>query len=529
MSRSLATLIEYIDYPVTIFLLPMKDADMPSDKGWFKSLKRGPKICLIAILVLILLLLVIVPFAYFVLIPNAIQGMINQVGGNKLTLESFSIDQFASESIDIGMRLVIPAMFPIGIKVGFGPMNVQVFDLDSKPIATTTVPPFNFYPNSEIDVSINSTVAFSKENLKNIAELLKKLHVGVENMKLEISIVTAIKLGDFQLYSAIPLKRIVEMGEFRTEIGSSVRALNRIAEALSPKSFASTGDILGQKFSRNDIFRFADSLSVVWSEWHFNGYSDGIGTRLFLEVENGTPFVMTTLYNSSAFVQIEGITVGYFEVEKVQFPNAYGVIEIDARIYLDHPTVPLENLKKAVESGSRNLAQKGDVVLSIAGPVKVKGAEFVEKATSNLKFDLPIMTLLRLGSNTISAVFKDIGVQIENILSNSTVGLQITSKKISIPSEISLPNLAPIPRSFVFPFASSFSVVGPTSPLFGFEIQPLTFHRNDERLQLTSTGTIEPTNSELAATELSTAVNSMFDLNDGRVNVIHTGTVFRTL
>jgi hypothetical protein len=501
----------------------MKETDKPSDKGWFQSLRRGPKICLIILLVVVICLLVVVPLAYFVLIPNTIQGMINQVGTNKLTLETFSINQFSSDSIGIGMRMLLPAMVPLGIKIGLGPMNVKVLDLDSKPIATTNVAPIEFYPNSEINVSINSTVSFSKENIQNISELLKKLNVGVTNMKLSISMETPIKVGGFQVYSSLPLQRTIDMGEFRTEIGSSVRALNRIAESLSPNSFDPTGDILAQKFNKNDIFRFAESLSVVWSEWNFDGYEQGITTRLRLEIENGTPFSMTTLHDLSGFVRIEGVTVGYFEVKQVQFPKELGVVEIDAKIHLDHATVPAENLRKALELGSKNLAEKGDFLLSIAGPIKATGAQFVEEATKNLRFELPIMTLLRLGSNTLATVFKDIGLQVENILSNSTVGLQLTSNKIIIPSQISLPNLAPIPRSFTFPFATSFSLVGPTTSISDVHVLPVIFSRDDQRLLFNSSVSIEPMNSEEAANELARAVNSMFDLNDGGVIRTHLG------
>lgn len=131
-------------------------------------------LCILNVIVAIL-----IPLSYFIFIPSIIQSTLNDLGTNsasRVVLRSFSMGNFSTSSLKVGVDLGIPSPVPfLPVKAGLGDTGIRVTDGAGRLIALTNCPPLNFWVNEEIGVDVLVDVNFSEEAQENLRILLGKL------------------------------------------------------------------------------------------------------------------------------------------------------------------------------------------------------------------------------------------------------------------------------------------------------------------------------------------------------------------
>ncbi|KAJ3345944.1 hypothetical protein HDU91_007181, partial [Kappamyces sp. JEL0680] len=474
-------------------------------------LKKWEWHLLLALISANVILVIMLPVAYFIIIPGVVQATLNDLGthtNNLVTLRDINVGRFGDSSLDIGVNMVIDPVVPLPVRVGLRETAVFVTDQNGNVIANTVVPPLDFWVNSHITVDVTTNVTFDSTAQTNMRKLLGQLSSGVSDLQIVVHLKAPITVFGITLYAGLPLYKKLDLGSVETSLQSFVAMLDRIASSFAPASFEKTGDALKSNFAASDVVSLAESFSVVWSNLTVAMNDDGLGADLGFALENGAPFTVTGIPAADFYLELQNVSIAHIKAKQLVLQSGVQSLPLGVDVTFLDEKMAKDNFANALTAASLSFAQSGDFVFSIVGPVNIPSAPFITEITRELRFDVSLSDLLalNLGSDTKMAdVFSLSGV--ESILGNSSIALNVASNEISIPLGLALPNLAPIPRRFEFPYVTSLDIVGATTPLLHSVVSPISLARTNVAITVNTSVTVLPTNTQQAAQELADAVN----------------------
>lgn len=258
----------------------------------------------------------------------------------------------------------------------------------------------------------------------------------------------------------------------------------------------------------------AKSFSVVWTDLTVDLNDSGFTSSLVFDLENGSPFQVSSIPGADFFVQLNGLSICRVIVQQLSLVKGYQSLKLDVNVLFLDPNIERDALVKALEKASLQYAQENNFVLSIIGPVLMPNAGFIHKVTEQLRFDVSLKDLLdlNLGKDIIMSDLLSLS-GVESILGNSTIALQVASDTITIPFGLALPNLAPIPRKFNFGYTTSINIVGSNVEIMQIVVDPVSISRSNMGISVNSSVSIHPENNDAAASDLARAVNPILALH----------------
>lgn len=131
------------------------------------------------------------PLAYFVIIPQVVQSTLNDLGtrsSNRVTLGEANIGKFGSDSLGVGVGLILDPVVPFPIKAGLGITAVSVTDQNGNVIANTIVPGLDFWVNTQIKIDLTTNVTFDAISRTNLKNLLGQLAKGVPDLQIIVKL-----------------------------------------------------------------------------------------------------------------------------------------------------------------------------------------------------------------------------------------------------------------------------------------------------------------------------------------------------
>lgn len=151
-------------------------------------------------------------------------------------------------------------------------------------------------------------------------------------MRIVLHLQAPIKVYGFTFYSSLALTKTLNVGEIKTSLLTFGSAMSRIASSFAPQSFAKSGAALRSRFEVEDLLSLSDSLKAVWSNLTVSVNDAGFDVGLGLQVENGSPFGITSLPQVDLLVQLEDIPVCKVICQEIKLVKGIQDFWINTRI-----------------------------------------------------------------------------------------------------------------------------------------------------------------------------------------------------
>lgn len=182
-----------------------------------------------------------IPLSYFVLIPAHVQTKVDQIGtpGHEVRVQKVAIGEMTNDRVTFSSKVAMDAMIPLPFYGGFKPFTAYVM-VDGKALAQLDLPATAFWLNQEIVLDVSGTMIMNQDNQEATRAFIEKLSSpeGYKDLNINVKMAPPITAFDYTVYTALPLKRDIHLGEMST--AASVLLKSALAAQKSVSSSAIT-------------------------------------------------------------------------------------------------------------------------------------------------------------------------------------------------------------------------------------------------------------------------------------------------
>ncbi|KAJ3365322.1 hypothetical protein HDU91_002252 [Kappamyces sp. JEL0680] len=439
-------------------------------------------------IILNLLLVILLPWAYFVYFPSFLQYSVDQIGinGNTIKIYKTDIGPLGTNTATFSGDIRIPAWSIFPLPGGFGANTIELVTLgDERPLASISVPAASFMLNQEIVLKTTGTISLSDEQQKNVHDILAGLSSkdGLKNFGLKVKLNAPITSAGLTLYAHLPLHRDLPMDNAALQASFSADEISTLPASLG-------------------------GLQLVWKSLQLLMDDAGLTASIGAAFENWSPLSLATIESTELYLGVQGTRAVKLSLANLGLATGFNkdFAPSSSLLFIDSQIDP-----KAVQSAIE-VASQGSFGISIMGPIKVKGADFVEAITKDLSIDIPLATLLSMAPSLSSAIDYN---AVQNILGDSSIDISVLADRVAASVGLRLPALSGIkpPKDVAFPYQTSISLYGSASKLITVNVNPVIVTSSPSGMTISTGATILPENSDAAATGLANALNPILATN----------------
>ncbi|KAI8913616.1 hypothetical protein EDD86DRAFT_201051 [Gorgonomyces haynaldii] len=463
-----------------------------------------------------ILAVILLPISYFSIIPSFIQHKINHVGFDQpFQLNGIHIGSLQKETLNVGVDLELGSLFPLPIKAGVGSMQIHVLSRDIDEIVVVDLPDLEFWLNAPIRLDLDLKIGLSQDNQQRMQQLLREFsQQGLKDYKIVAHFKAPIRVFGLTIYSGLDLYKEISLAHLEPNLAS--------LKDLIPAGFVSkpTGAALRSKFKASDILDLTGSFSIVWSQLKVNVNDQGLGVVFGVSFENPVPITLSEITGIELYLAVENTKILQIVIDAVRLDNGLQDWLLDIHLNFVAPSIDIQKVPDAITRASKNYVASGGFAFGLVGPIKIKGADFVQTITRDIAIDFSVKQMLDIlfssnGHILDTLLSKD---TIQSILEHSSISLSV---KDDIQSDLSLvvPVFAAIPRQFDFAYTTAVGVYGDKKHALQVNVKPLHLTRSDDFIRLESGITLKPVNTLEAAQGLATAINPVLSVQPQRSSV----------
>ena len=498
-------------------------------------------ICLNVCGAITLLLIIMLPLTYFVIFPSFLQGCIDNIGteGNSVRIWNQTVGKMEANLIPFHGDIRINKWSILPLPGGFGANTIELVTLgDEKRLASISVPGAAFKLNEEIRLQTDGKLTLDAEQERNVQELIAKLSTtGLKDFGLKVKLNAPIVSAGMTLYSSLPLHRDIPLGD--VEAADILKALIPNPDIPQFKSTfhafefipveGDNGAALRSKFSNDEIMTLPASLGgldMVWSKLTMDMNDNGMGMSLGLAFENWSPLGLSKIDQIDSYIALQGVRVAKVTLRNVDLEQGLNTnfspsVEMD---FIGDLITPIA-VQKAIELATESFATTANFGFALTGPIKVSGADFVEKVTQDLVIPGTVQQLLSIapkdllkliaGQSKAAAMKAEPQDPLQDLLGNSTIKLDVGNDLISATVGLNLPALSFIkpPKNMGFPYKLSLGIYASDSKVVQFDTLPLSVSTGSSGMFINTGLNIAIQNSDAAATGLANAINPILASN----------------
>lgn len=260
------------------------------------------------------------------------------------------------------------------------------------------------------------------------------------------------------------------------------------------------------------------TFPIVWSKLEMGIRDEGMLIDFGLAFENPVPLTIDGIEGIEINLALENRRAIQFVIDRIALGAGLQEMEINIQINFIADGIETVNVPKSIEEASKQFAETGGFGLALAGPMRIKGADFVQRMTEPINVDFSVKDTLdsftsESGSSDLLSPVTDLlsASGVKSLLGNSSIDIKILADRISTKAGLALPVFLPIPREISFPYSTIISIHGgkpvPSEQAVQINLSSLMITRTNTAIIANTSVDVFPTNSEAAALGLAQSIN----------------------
>ncbi|KAJ3118043.1 hypothetical protein HDU96_004282 [Phlyctochytrium bullatum] len=514
---------------------------------------------------------VIMPVMLLVVVPAIIRDKVNAFDGSMLRVDRLDVNNFTADGLVFSFKTSIPAFFPLPLQVNTGPMDLfleATFPSNSTPSVTkgvsmmkVVVPSLSFKVSDPLNLDFTSSIAV--EDKKGFAELLERVSQpgGVKGVGLRARTGLTITVFGIQWYRNLPITKDLGSGTFEADFKGVLNAVPAFIRNPNMNS------LILEQYKPSQLWTFFPNATSILPLIAINSLDIKMldaGILLTTQVTFENPSIMTLpLPPLDLGINIGTTTLARVGLKGLEMKPKLNTLNLD--IWLDFLDPLVTSTPEEVGTALNNLvasllfsdpSQPVNVTLGCTGPLRALPANATLRTASRLVAASRAATLdtlaasegaivpaamlpgawlqdisggldLRLALNdvlqavnlgdlrTLLQPSADGSGGLASLLSTATFSATLKDGKIVAPVSVALPKFLPLPPEVPLNFGFGAAVAAPepqtttnkTVQVMTADLESLRFLTTESAIRVSVTATIDPENTDTAATALAGALN----------------------
>ncbi|KAJ3190634.1 hypothetical protein HK101_008517 [Irineochytrium annulatum] len=454
------------------------------------------------------------PIMYFIIIPQIIQNTLNQTGMDQITLNNLDVNAFKPASVGFHLFAQIrrPTIFPV--RAGLGDLTLHIVDEQNNLLMDAQVPAMQFWIDREIVIDMDAKVSFEGSNTPALQKLMLEFStVGLVNRTFTARMNAKISVFGIPVYWALPLYKAFPVSGVQNNLVSVFSALPNFARV----SASNMNNLIENEYANDpsSLITFVNatlfpkmaiqSLDIAVTD---TGMTLGVGVRF----QNPTMISLRNFESAEVGFALEGTDVARVKVSNISLTDSIQTLNLVADVAFD--TSNPAAITAAIGDAVQRILFLGDynVKLAVTGPISLVQTGYVQKFTDKFELVLPTDQLLSsFNFDRIKSLLTPSGIA--EIISNSSITADVTSKGIAASALVALAKFLPLPPKVSFPYHTSLGIYGGSHEIMTMKLDPININTNRTTMSLGAGINIVPVNTQAAATALAAAINPILAAN----------------
>ncbi|KAJ3204823.1 hypothetical protein HDU67_009293, partial [Dinochytrium kinnereticum] len=460
-----------------------------------------------------LAMLVMIPIAYFIIIPNIIQDVLDKTGMESVTLSTLSVDTFSTTQIGFYVKAQIPPPTIFPLRAGVGDLTLNIHDEQENILMKALIPSMDFTLNQVVRLDTRGNVSFDGVERAAIVKLVKEFSTtGLKERVFMMRARVQIKVFGITVYPGLPIRKAFPITGISNDIVKLYGSLPSFTRVP-----ANEMNLLQNAYAENPDQLITFTNSTLFPPLALHTFSltpteTGFTLTLSIEFQNPTRMTLSNFQSAEFGFTLEGVPLARVEVSNLSLRPALQTLEMSVGVVFDvgNPEGVAGAFGRAFEKALGG--REGEIGLGVVGPLKVRQVGVVESFTGDFLVNLPGADIINsLNTDAVRALLTPTGLS--TILSNTTLSALVDSTNIRIDTDIGLPRFFPLPPTITFPFTTSLGMYGSPSSspqkILDMKVGDVVITTTKNRIGVKTSVDVALVNSGEAADALAGIVNPL--------------------